>query len=286
MIRVENLVKVFRGSHGEQVHALDGVSFSVHEGQFFTLLGPSGCGKTTLLRLIAGLENPQAGEIHIGGKLVCSADKKHFVPANERDIGMVFQSYAIWPHMSVFENVAFPLKVSKQRYDRNEIRNRVDRALATVRLDGYQDRPAPFLSGGQQQRLALARALVREPKIRLRDEPLSNLDAKFREQLRIELRQLQRQLGITTIYVTHDQAEALALSNTVAVMSRGKIIQQEAEIYEHPRPNSPQISSVPPTSSLGRSLQDLAAMGTVLSKPSKASFHARYPMKSRSVSRF
>ena len=236
MIHVDNLVKIFRGSHGDQVHALDGVSFRVPEGQFFTLLGPSGCGKTTLLRLIAGLENPQAGEIRIGGKLVCSADKKQFLPANERDIGMVFQSYAIWPHMSVFENVAFPLKVSKQRYDRNEIKRRVDIALATVRLDGFQDRPAPFLSGGQQQRLALARALVREPKILLLDEPLSNLDAKLREQLRIELRQLQRQLGITTIYVTHDQAEALAMSNTVAVMSQGKIVQQgePREIYEHP----------------------------------------------------
>jgi len=236
MINVDSLVKIFRGSHGDQVHALDGVSFSVPEGQFFTLLGPSGCGKTTLLRLIAGLENPQAGEIYIGRTLVCSADKKLSIPANERNIGMVFQSYAIWPHMSVFENVAFPLKVSKQRYGRNEIRRRVDNALTTVRLDGFQDRPAPLLSGGQQQRLALARALVREPKILLLDEPLSNLDAKLREQLRIELRQLQRQLGITTIYVTHDQAEALAMSNTVAVMSQGKIVQQGAprEIYEQP----------------------------------------------------
>jgi len=236
MIHVDNLVKIFRGSRGDQVHALDGVSFNVPEGQFFTLLGPSGCGKTTLLRLIAGLENPQAGEIYIGGTLVCSADKKLSIPANERNIGMVFQSYAIWPHMSVFENVAFPLKVGKQRFDRNEIKRRVDNALTTVRLDGFQDRPAPLLSGGQQQRLALARALVREPKILLLDEPLSNLDAKLREQLRIELRQLQRQLGITTIYVTHDQAEALAMSNTVAVMSQGKIVQQGAPraIYEQP----------------------------------------------------
>jgi len=236
MIIVDNLVKIFRGSHGDQVHALDGVSFSVPEGQFFTLLGPSGCGKTTLLRLIAGLENPQAGEIYIDRMMVCSADKKLSIPANERNIGMVFQSYAIWPHMSVFENVAFPLKVSKLRYNRNEISRRVTTALATVRLDGYQDRPAPLLSGGQQQRLALARALVREPKILLLDEPLSNLDAKLREQLRIELRQLQRQLGITTIYVTHDQAEALAMSDAVAVMSQGRIVQQGAPraIYEQP----------------------------------------------------
>jgi iron(III) transport system ATP-binding protein len=236
MIKVDNLVKKYKDPHGKPVYALDGVSFSLSEGVFFTLLGPSGCGKTTLLRIIAGLERPEVGEIHIGNQLVCSTEQNLYIAANERDIGMVFQSYAIWPHMTVFENVAFPLKVSKQRYKKEEIAKRVDKALLTVHLEGYQDRPAPNLSGGQQQRLALARALVREPKILLLDEPLSNLDTKLREQLRIELRQLHRQLGITTIYVTHDQTEALAMSNIIAIMSRGKIVQQGTprEIYEHP----------------------------------------------------
>jgi iron(III) transport system ATP-binding protein len=237
MIKIDNLVKHFSNPRGEPICGLDKVSFAVAEGQFFTLLGPSGCGKTTLLRSIAGLERPSTGEIHIGGELVCSAERNRFLAPNERDIGMVFQSYAIWPHMTVFDNVAFPLTVSKCRYKKKEIAQRVDRALATVRLEGYQDRPAPNLSGGQQQRLALARALVREPKVLLLDEPLSNLDAKLREQMRFELRELQHRLGITTIYVTHDQTEALAMSNMVAVMSQGKIIQQgwPREIYEQPR---------------------------------------------------
>lgn len=236
MIQVSNLLKIFKDERSERVLAVDEVSFEVPVGHFFTLLGPSGCGKTTLLRLIAGLEKPEQGEIWIGGQLVCSAKRRLSLPPNERSIGMVFQSYAIWPHMTVYENVAFPLKVLSKRLDRREIRKRVEGALATVQLEGLQDRPAPYLSGGQQQRLALARALVREPKILLLDEPLSNLDAKLREQLRFELRQLQRRLGITTIYVTHDQAEALAMSDTVAVMSQGKIVQtgRPREIYDHP----------------------------------------------------
>lgn len=236
MIKVDDLAKHFSDSNGEPVFALNKVSFTVTEGQFFTLLGPSGCGKTTLLRLIAGLERPSAGEIYIGEELVCSANRNKFLAPNERDIGMVFQSYAIWPHMTVFDNVAFPLAVGKRRYKKKEIAQRVEKALATVRLEGYQNRPAPNLSGGQQQRLALARALVREPKVLLLDEPLSNLDAKLREQMRFELRELQHRLGITTIYVTHDQTEALAMSNMVAIMSHGKIIQQgqPREIYEQP----------------------------------------------------
>ncbi|MFQ5614035.1 MAG: ABC transporter ATP-binding protein [Anaerolineae bacterium] len=236
MVKVEGLVKDFEGPHGEIVHAVDEVSFEVPEGKFFTLLGPSGCGKTTTLRLVAGLERPVAGEVSIGDQVVSSSDQRIFTPPNERDIGMVFQSYAIWPHMTVFDNVAFPLMVGKRRYGKKEIRDRVKKALATVQLDGLEDRPAPNLSGGQQQRLALARALVREPKVLLLDEPLSNLDAKLREQMRIELRELQRQLGLTTLYVTHDQTEALAMSNIVAVMSAGKIVQQgkPREIYENP----------------------------------------------------
>ncbi|RME43568.1 MAG: ABC transporter ATP-binding protein [Chloroflexi bacterium] len=236
MVTVRNLVKVFRGRGDEAVRAVDDVGFEVPEGKFFTLLGPSGCGKTTTLRIIAGLEQPEGGEIHIGGKVVFSAKHKVFVPPNERDIGMVFQSYAIWPHMTVFDNVAFPLTVGKRKYSKKEIADRVERVLAMVQLDGLESRPAPHLSGGQQQRLALARALVAEPKVLLLDEPLSNLDAKLREKMRIELRELQRRLRLTTVYVTHDQAEALVMSNMVAVMSHGKLVQigKPREIYEQP----------------------------------------------------
>ncbi len=235
MVKVSDLVKAFRDGRAT-VTACDGVSFEVPEGKFFTLLGPSGCGKTTTLRAIAGLERPDHGEIELGGAVVYSSRHRVFVPPNHRDIGMVFQSYAIWPHMTVFDNVAFPLRVSPTRPARSEIRSRVRRALATVRLDGLEGRPATRLSGGQQQRLALARALVREPKLLLLDEPMSNLDAKLREQMRLELRALQRQLEITTIYVTHDQVEALAMSNFVAVMHEGRIAQigPPREIYERP----------------------------------------------------
>jgi iron(III) transport system ATP-binding protein len=236
MIVVKNLTKIFNTGKQDPVRAVDGVSFEVPEGKFFTLLGPSGCGKTTTLRMIAGLEHPEEGEISINGNLVFSSTRAAFVPPYQRDIGMVFQSYAIWPHMTVFENVAFPLTVGKRKCGKKEIKGRVSKALAIVQLDGLENRPAPQLSGGQQQRLALARALVCEPKVFLLDEPLSNLDAKLREQMRIELRELQRALKLTTIYVTHDQAEALAMSNVVAVMSKGKIIQQgkPREIYENP----------------------------------------------------
>ena len=235
MVKVADLVRVFRDGRGS-VPACDGVSFEVPSGKFFTLLGPSGCGKTTTLRSVAGLERPDSGEIVLEGAVVYSSRGNVFVPPNGRDIGMVFQSYAIWPHMTVFENVAFPLRVSRARPARPEIVLRVRKALATVRLDGLEGRSATRLSGGQQQRLALARALVREPKLLLLDEPMSNLDAKLREQMRLELRALQRQLGITTIYVTHDQAEALAMSNLVAVMHAGRIAQigPPREIYERP----------------------------------------------------
>ncbi|HET7089431.1 MAG TPA: ABC transporter ATP-binding protein [Anaerolineae bacterium] len=236
MVIVDDLVKTFESKGHESVPAVRGVSFEVPEGKFFTLLGPSGCGKTTTLRTIAGLERPEAGEIRINGRVVCSPAQGIFVPPNERDISMVFQSYAIWPHMTVFENVAFPLTVGKRKPGKQEIARRVDKALSLVQLDGLKNRPAPNLSGGQQQRLALARALVREPKVLLLDEPLSNLDAKLREQMRIELRELQRRLQVTTIYVTHDQAEALAMSNLVAVMDRGRIVQlgRPRDIYDLP----------------------------------------------------
>ncbi|HEY4134038.1 MAG TPA: ABC transporter ATP-binding protein [Alphaproteobacteria bacterium] len=238
MLVVENLRKTFEAQNG-LVNAVDGVSFTVESGKLLTLLGPSGCGKTTTLRCIAGLERPHSGRITIGGKDVYNSETNLFVPPNERGIGMVFQSYAIWPHMSVFENVAFPLRVAKgRRYSRSEIKEKVKIALEKVRLGGYEDRSATQLSGGQQQRLALARGLVREPGLLLLDEPLSNLDAKLREQMRFELKRLQLELGVTTLYVTHDQAEALALSDEILVMSGGKVMQRGNPTDIYRRPNS------------------------------------------------
>jgi iron(III) transport system ATP-binding protein len=224
MIEIRNLHVRYQTDEGA-VHAVRGVDITVEEGQFYTLLGPSGCGKTTTLRCLAGLETPDEGTISIDGEVVFSATEGSLVPPYKRDIGMVFQSYAIWPHMSVFQNVAFPLQEARPRRGRGEIRDKVKNALALVQLDGLQDRPAPFLSGGQQQRLALARALVNEPKVLLLDEPLSNLDAKLREETRTELRDLVKRLGITTVYVTHDQLEALTMSDLVAVMDQGEIVQ-------------------------------------------------------------
>jgi iron(III) transport system ATP-binding protein len=233
MLRVKNLIKNFAGG----VQAVKGISFEVGEGEFYTLLGPSGCGKTTTLRSIAGLETPDGGEISIGNIKVFSKEDGILVPVHQRGIGMVFQSYAIWPHLSVFNNVAFPLKHGSRGIPKSQIRERVQKALSLVQLDGLADRPAPFLSGGQQQRVALARALIYEPTLLLLDEPLSNLDAKLREEMRIELKQLVNRLGITTLYVTHDQVEALALSDQVAVMNQGVIIQEGAprDIYLQPR---------------------------------------------------
>ena len=236
MIRIEQLHVRYRTERGE-VYAVRGIDLSVKQGQFFTLLGPSGCGKTTTLRSVAGLEKPEAGEIYVGDEPVFSSAKRVSVPPYKRDIGMVFQSYAIWPHMNVFENVAFPLREMKKRVAQADIRSRVRKALSLVQLEGLEDRPAPFLSGGQQQRLALARALVREPRVLLLDEPLSNLDAKLREETRVELRELVKRLGITTLYVTHDQLEALTMSDVDAVMDAGNIVQEGSpvEIYRAPR---------------------------------------------------
>lgn len=233
MIEIERLAKVFTG-RGETNMAVSGISFSVGDGEFFTLLGPSGCGKTTTLRCIAGLERPTSGMVRLGGQLVY-ADRE-VVPAHQRDIGMVFQSYAVWPHMSVFANVAFPLRVQRGRLARREIERKVNDALALVGLENLGDRPATNLSGGQQQRLALARALVREPKVLLLDEPLSNLDARLREHMREEIRTLQQRLDLTTILVTHDQVEALSMSDRIAVMSAGEIAQigTAEEIYRRP----------------------------------------------------
>ncbi len=236
MLSVQGLFAEYVSDKGVVVKAAQDVSFEVPQGKLFTLLGPSGCGKTTTLRSIAGLEKPTQGSIEVNGKQVYSAQNKVFVPPNKRGFGMVFQSYAIWPHMTVFKNASFPLEVSNKNYSTKEIEQRVMKVLASVELDHVHDRDATNLSGGQQQRLALARALVMEPQLLLLDEPLSNLDSKLREKMRFELKKIQRELGITTIYVTHDQSEALALSHEIAVMRDGRIIQRGTphEIYENP----------------------------------------------------
>jgi iron(III) transport system ATP-binding protein len=237
VLTVKSLNTEYAAANGQVVKAAQDVSFEVPDGELFTLLGPSGCGKTTTLRSIAGLERPKSGSIEVGGRVVFSSDKGIFVAPNRRNFGMVFQSYAIWPHMNVFKNVSFPLEVRKNRPSRKEIHDKVMRVLGAVQLAEYADRDATKLSGGQQQRLALARALVMEPQLLLLDEPLSNLDAKLREAMRFELKRMQREFGLTTIYVTHDQSEALALSHEIAVMSQGRIIQigSPRDIYERPR---------------------------------------------------
>ena len=217
------------------VPAVCGVSFSVMPAEQLTLLGPSGCGKTTTLRAIAGLEQPASGEIRIGGVPVYSSARRINVPAEQRGLSMVFQSYAIWPHMTVFENVAYGLRVRRER--RREIAQKVDAALDMVQMRDYRERRASELSGGQQQRVALARAFVFSPAVLLFDEPLSNLDAKLRADMRLELRELQHRLGITSVYVTHDLEEALAMSDRIVVMRNGLIEQigTPGEIYNLPR---------------------------------------------------
>jgi iron(III) transport system ATP-binding protein len=229
-IEVENLEVSFG-----TVPAVRGVSFTVMHGEQLTLLGPSGCGKTTTLRAIAGLEKPVAGEIRIDGAPIYSAARNINVPAEKRGMSMVFQSYAIWPHMTVFDNVAYGLRV--RREDAVAIKDKVMRALALVQMQAFADRRASQLSGGQQQRVALARAFVFQPSVLLFDEPLSNLDAKLRADMRIELRDLQHRLGITSVYVTHDLEEALAMSDHIVVMRDGLVEQTGTpdEIYRLPR---------------------------------------------------
>ena len=229
-IEVRDLVVRYGG-----VVAVRGITFTVGAGEHLTLLGPSGCGKTTTLRAIAGLEKPASGEIRIGGAPVFSSSPSVNVPAERRGLSMVFQSYAIWPHMSVFDNVAYGLRVRKR--PEAEVTQRVREALDLVQLGDFDTRSASKLSGGQQQRVALARAFVFSPSVLLFDEPLSNLDAKLRAEMRVELKELQRRLDITSVYVTHDLEEALAISDRIVVMRDGVIEQvgTPAEIYDRPR---------------------------------------------------
>lgn len=222
-IRIENINKTFPG-----VHALSNITQQIESGEFFTLLGPSGCGKTTLLRTIAGFYRQDSGHLYIADRLIDD------IPAHHRDTGMVFQNYAVFPHMTVFENVAFGLKTRKMNMP--DIERRVARVLELARLQGYEARTPDQLSGGQQQRVGLARAMVIEPQVLLMDEPLSNLDAKLRVDMREEIRDIQQQLATTTVYVTHDQEEALVISDRIAVMKLG-VIQQVGtswEIYKEP----------------------------------------------------
>lgn len=229
VVEVRGVVKKYG-----QVTAVNGVSFGVRQGKMVTLLGPSGCGKTTLLRAVAGLEQIDEGDIYIGSKLVTSVSHRIMLPPEKRGVGLVFQSYAIWPHMTVFDNTAYPLTMMK--LPRKDIKERTLKVLGLVGLSGYESRRATDLSGGQQQRVALARSLVYEPKLLLFDEPLSNLDAKLRENMRLELIRLQREVNITSVYVTHDQTEAMALSDEIIVMNHGSIVQRSTsvEIYRSP----------------------------------------------------
>ena len=236
MIRIKNLQMTYRSEQGV-VQAVRDLSLEVKQGEFYTLLGPSGCGKTTTLRCVAGLEKPDTGEIVVSNKVVYSSADGTLVAPHHRNIGMVFQSYAIWPHMDVFDNVALPLLYVRPKLSRAKIREKVMEELSLVQLEGLEHRPAPFLSGGQQQRLAMARALVAEPQVLLLDEPLSNLDAKLREEMRCELRDLVKRLDLTTLYVTHEQVEALTMSDVIAVMNDGRIVQEGSphDVYSAPR---------------------------------------------------
>jgi ABC-type Fe3+/spermidine/putrescine transport system ATPase subunit len=230
-MRLDGLWKTYAGNRQPSVKDL---SLEVYDGEIVTLLGPSGCGKTTTLRMVAGLEVPDAGDIFFGERPVVVSSRRLCLPPDKRNVGMVFQSYAVWPHMTVEENVAFPLKA--RRFPRREIKERVRHALDLVGLAGFEARPGPLLSGGQQQRVAFARALVTEPRVLLLDEPFSNLDAKLREQMRIGVKLLQRRLNIAMLFVTHDQIEALSLSNRIALMNFG-VVQQQGNprlLYEEP----------------------------------------------------
>src|SRR5512136_2802768 len=228
-ITIKNLTKRYG-----KVVALDNVSLDIQAGAFLTLLGPSGCGKTTLLRCVAGLEDPDDGEIYIGDQLVFSYDRGISVPSAKRNLGLVFQNYALWPHMKVDKNITFALEI--QKLGKEQMDKRVKEALAEVKMEGYEDRYPREMSGGQQQRVALARMLAYRPKVFLMDEPLSNLDARLRMDMRVELKRLHFSSGATTIYVTHDQIEALTMSSYIAVMKLGVVQQLDTpdRIYRFP----------------------------------------------------
>ena len=231
-LRIQSLYKTFN-----HVVAVNRLNLEIREGEFFTLLGSSGCGKTTTLRLLGGLEKPDDGEIYLGDRCLVSGGKRLFVKPEKRNMGMVFQSYALWPHMTVFENVAYPLKLRGVKGA--EIKKRAAEVLDLVGLDGYQDRPAPALSGGQQQRVALARALVFSPRVLLLDEPLSNLDARLRDGMRLQIKALQRRVGVTVLFVTHDQIEGLSLSDRIGIMHAGHLEQVGTPEEVYYRPASP-----------------------------------------------
>lgn len=241
MISIRTLCKSFPVAQG-RVEALKSLDLDVAEGEFFVIVGASGSGKTTLLRCAAGLESPQSGEIRIAGRTVFSDDPPTWVPPQERNLGMVFQSYAVWPHLSVFENVALPLREGAQKIARSEVNGRVMEALRLVQLEEQKDRSATLLSGGQQQRVALARAIAVNPRLLLMDEPLSNLDARLREEVRGKIRDLAKQLGATVLYVTHDQIEAMAMADKIALMSFGKLLQYGDPMELYRRPNCAEVA--------------------------------------------
>ncbi len=265
MIEIHGLGKDFQRAGESVVHALRTVDLKVERGEFFVLLGPSGSGKTTLLRSVAGLAVPDRGEIVLDGVTVYSKAKRILVPPERRGLGMVFQSYAIWPHMTIFENVALPLTQKRPRLTKAEIRERVRQALSLVGLEGMERRPTPLLSGGQQQRVALARSLATEPVVLLMDEPLSNLDARLREEVRTEIRSLATRLDITILYVTHDQVEAMELADRIAVMHDGNILQQGSPEELYCRPADPKVAQFfGSTNWLDGTLREKDAVETVI----------------------
>ena len=241
MISIRHLAKEFTVSGGK-VAALKGLDLEVAEGEFFVIVGASGSGKTTLLRCVAGLEAPDGGEIRIAGRVVSSDNPPVWVASQQRQLGMVFQSYAVWPHLTVYENVALPLAEGAQRAPRKEVSSRAREALRLVQLEELADRSATLLSGGQQQRVALARAIAVNPRILLMDEPLSNLDARLREEVRGKIRDLSKQLGSTVLYVTHDQVEAMAMADKIALMQAGELLQVGLPMELYHRPARPEVA--------------------------------------------
>ena len=234
-ISIKNIRKSFFTLKRGKVNALKSIDLEIKPGQFFVLLGPSGCGKSTLLNIVAGIEKPSDGEIWFGEQLVASVPKRKFLTPRERDVAMVFQSYALYPHMTIFENIAFPLKIAKMK--KHKIRTNVERIAGILEITHLLEAKPAELSGGQRQRAALGRAIVRKPNVLLLDEPLSNLDALLRISMRSELKQIQRQIGVTTIYVTHDQTEAMSLGDCIAILKDGEIQQigSPDEIYSNPQ---------------------------------------------------